>query len=148
MRCKIDMRGLSQLEKKLLKGVSKDKISQVVRLNTAELTQKAKDRAPVSTEKTNPGGAHGLEKKLLKGVSKDKISQVVRLNTAELTQKAKDRAPVSTEKTNPGGAHGQLKRSIIPSVGSGGLVGKVNATVDYAEYVEMGTRFMAAPSPT
>lgn len=97
MRCKIDMRGLSQLEKKLLKGVSKDKISQVVRLNTAELTQKAKDRAPVSTEKTNPGGAHG-----------------------------------------------QLKRSIIPSVGSGGLVGKVNATVDYAEYVEMGTRFMAA----
>lgn len=97
MRCKIDMRGLSQLEKKLLKGVSKEKISQVVRLNTAELTQKAKDRAPVSTEKTNPGGAHG-----------------------------------------------QLKRSIIPSVGSGGLVGKVNATVDYAEYVEMGTRFMAA----
>lgn len=97
MRCKIDMRGLSQLEKKLLKGVSKDKISQVVRLNTAELTQKAKARAPVSTEKTNPGGAHG-----------------------------------------------QLKRSIIPSVGSGGLVGKVNATVDYAEYVEMGTRFMAA----
>ena len=97
MRCKIDMKGLSQLEKKLLKGVSKEKISQVVRLNTAELTQKAKDRAPVSTEKTNPGGAHG-----------------------------------------------QLKRSIIPSVGSGGLVGKVNATVDYAEYVEMGTRFMAA----
>lgn len=97
MRCKIDMRGLSQLEKKLLKGVSKEKISQVVRLNTAELTQKAKDRAPVSTEKTNPGGAHG-----------------------------------------------QLKRSIIPSVGSGGLAGKVNATVDYAEYVELGTRFMAA----
>lgn len=97
MRCKIDMRGLSQLEKKLLKGVSKEKISQVVRLNAAELTQKAKDRAPISTEKTNPGGAHG-----------------------------------------------QLKRSIIPSVGSGGLVGKVNATVDYAEYVEMGTRFMAA----
>lgn len=97
MRCKIDMRGLSQLEKKLLKGVSKEKISQVVRLNTAELTQKAKDRAPISTEKTNPGGAHG-----------------------------------------------QLKRSIIPSVGSGGLVGKVNATVDYAQYVEMGTRFMAA----
>lgn len=97
MRCKIDMRGLSQLEKKLLKGVSKEKISQVVRLNTAELTQKAKDRAPVSTKKTNPGGDHG-----------------------------------------------QLKRSIIPSVGSGGLVGKVNATVDYAEYVEMGTRFMAA----
>ena len=97
MRCKIDMRGLSQLEKKLLKGVSKEKISQVVRLNTAELTQKAKDRAPVSTEKTNPGGAHG-----------------------------------------------QLKRSIIPSMSSGGMVGKVNATVDYAEYVEMGTRFMAA----
>lgn len=97
MRCKIDMRGLSQLEKKLLKGVSKEKISQVVRLNTAELTQKAKDRAPVSTEKTNPGGAHG-----------------------------------------------QLKRSITPSMTSGGLVGKVNATVDYAEYVELGTRFMAA----
>ena len=89
-------------------------------------------------------GLNQMQKKLLKGVSKEKISQVVRLNTAELTQKAKDRAPVSTEKTNPGGAHGQLKRSIIPSVGSGGLVGKVNATVDYAEYVEMGTRFMAA----
>ena len=89
-------------------------------------------------------GLNQMQKKLLKGVSKEKISQVVRLNIAELTQKAKDRAPVSTEKTNPGGAHGQLKRSIIPSVGSGGLVGKVNATVDYAEYVEMGTRFMAA----
>lgn len=89
-------------------------------------------------------GLNQLQKKLLKGVSHDKISQVVRLNTAELTQKAKDMAPVSTEKTNPGGAHGQLKRSIIPSMGSGGLVGKVNATVDYAEYVEMGTRFMAA----
>ena len=89
-------------------------------------------------------GLNQMQKKLLKGVSKEKISQVVRLNTAELTQKAKDRAPVSTEKTNPGGAHGQLKRSIIPSMGSGGLVGKVNATVDYAEYVEMGTRFMAA----
>ena len=89
-------------------------------------------------------GLNQMQKKLLKGVSKDQISRVVRMNTAELTQKAKDRAPVSTEKTNPGGAHGQLKRSIIPSVGSGGLVGKVNATVDYAEYVEMGTRFMAA----
>ena len=89
-------------------------------------------------------GLNQLQKKLLKGVSRDKISQVVRLNTAELTQKAKERAPVSTEKTNPGGAHGQLKRSIIPSLSSGGMVGKVNATVDYAEYVEMGTRFMAA----
>lgn len=89
-------------------------------------------------------GLNQLQKKLLKGVSRDKISQVVRLNTAELTQKAKERAPVSTEKTNPGGAHGQLKRSIIPSMSSGGMVGKVNATVDYAEYVEMGTRFMAA----
>lgn len=89
-------------------------------------------------------GLNQLQKKLLKGVSHDKISQVVRLNTAELTQKAKERAPVSTEKTNPGGAHGQLKRSIIPSMSSGGMVGKVNATVDYAEYVEMGTRFMAA----
>lgn len=89
-------------------------------------------------------GLNQLQKKLLKGVSKDKISQVVRLNTAEVTQKAKERVPVSTEKTNPGGAHGQLKRSIIPSMSSGGMVGKVNTTVDYAEYVEMGTRFMAA----
>ena len=89
-------------------------------------------------------GLNQMQKKLLKGVSKDQISRVVRRNTAELTQKAKERAPVSTEKTNPGGAHGQLKRSIIPSMSSGGMVGKVNATVDYAEYVEMGTRFMAA----
>ncbi len=89
-------------------------------------------------------GLNQMQKKLLKGVSKDQISRVVRMNTAELTQKAKERAPVSTEKTNPGGAHGQLKRSIIPSMSSGGMVGKVNATVDYAEYVEMGTRFMAA----
>ena len=89
-------------------------------------------------------GLNQMQKKLLKGVSKDQIARVVRRNTAELTQKAKERAPVSTEKTNPGGAHGQLKRSIIPSVGSGGLAGKVNATVDYAEYVELGTRFMAA----
>lgn len=89
-------------------------------------------------------GLNQMQKKLLKGVSKDQISRVVRMNTAELTQKAKERAPVSTEKTNPGGAHGQLKRSIIPSMSSGGMVGKVNATVEYAEYVEVGTRFMAA----
>lgn len=85
-----------------------------------------------------------IPKNFMTPVNKGKIARIVQLNTAELTQKAKDRAPISTEKTNPGGAHGQLKRSIIPSVGSGGLVGKVNATVDYAEYVEMGTRFMAA----
>lgn len=85
-----------------------------------------------------------IPKNFMTPVNKGKIARIVQLNTAELTQKAKARAPVSTEKTNPGGAHGQLKRSIIPSVGSGGLAGKVNATVDYAEYVEMGTRFMAA----
>lgn len=88
---------------------------------------------------------HGLkpmQKKMLKALDLSDLKPVVMRNTAQLQQKAQQKAPVSTEKTNPGGAHGQLKRSILLTVN--GLTGTVRATADYAQYVELGTRFMGA----
>lgn len=90
------------------------------------------------------GGLKPFQKKLLAKANRSAIQKVVRLNTAELTAGAQRRAPVSTEETNPGGHHGQLRESITPSIEPDGMAGVVRAEVDYAEYVEKGTRFMAA----
>lgn len=89
-------------------------------------------------------GLKPFQKKLLAKADPSAIQKAVRLNTAELTAKAQKKAPVSSEKTNPGGAHGQLQKSITPSIEHDGMSGVVRAEVDYAEYVEKGTRFMAA----
>ncbi len=142
MKLRIDVHGLKPMQKKMLKAMDLSDLKPVVMRNTAQLQQKAQQKAPVSTEKTNPGGAHGqLKRSILLTVNG--LTGTVRA-TADYAQYVElgQKAPVSTEKTNPGGAHGQLKRSILLTVN--GLTGTVRATADYAQYVELGTRFMGA----
>lgn len=78
-------------------------------------------------------GADALLKKLKKMANHDDIKQAVKINTTELAKGAVRNAPVDT---------GHLKRTIVPELTD--LVGKVKATAEYAPYVELGTRFMAA----
>lgn len=56
-------------------------------------------------------------------------------NTAEMTERMQKGAPVDT---------GYLRRSINMNLLEAGLTGIVGPTVDYASYVEYGTRFMSA----
>lgn len=78
-------------------------------------------------------GADALLSKLQKMASHDDVKTAVKVNTTELTAAAIRNAPNDT---------GHLERSITPEITD--LVGRVNATADYAYYVEVGTRFMAA----
>lgn len=78
-------------------------------------------------------GADALLSKLKRLANYDDVKTAVKVNTVELTASAKRNAPNDT---------GFLERSIIPSISD--LVGQVNATADYAMYVEKGTRYMAA----
>lgn len=78
-------------------------------------------------------GADDLLSKLNKLASHDDVKKAVKINTVELTALAKRNAPNDT---------GHLERSIVPSITD--LEGRVDATADYAFYVEVGTRFMAA----
>lgn len=89
-------------------------------------------------------GLKPAQKKLLKKADLDGIRKVVRTNTAELTANAQRNAPVSTEATVPHGPHGVLKGSINAEITEDGMAGVVKTGVDYAEYVELGTRFMDA----
>ncbi|WP_290457594.1 HK97-gp10 family putative phage morphogenesis protein [Faecalibaculum rodentium] len=83
-----------------------------------------------------------IPKNFMTPVNKGKIARIVQLNTAELTRKAKANAPYPCP-SHPYST-GQLQGSILPEIANGGMTGKVAATAEYAEYVEMGTRFMAA----
>lgn len=80
-------------------------------------------------------GIKQLEKQLKRNATMQDIKNVVRINGAELQQKAMRNAPVDT---------GSLKRYIMVSLLDGGLTSRVNSLMDYAPYVEYGTRFMAA----
>ena len=72
--------------------------------------------------------------------------QMVILATAAVHAQADKLVPVSTPITNPGGAHGNLRRSLTPSVDGNKNVaeGAVSTNVEYAPYVEFGTRKMRA----
>lgn len=80
-------------------------------------------------------GAKELKVKLKNCQNTEPVKAVVRKHTAELQQKAMQKAPVDT---------GALKRSIMLDISDGGLTGTVEPTMDYAPYVEWGTRFMSA----
>lgn len=77
-------------------------------------------------------GVSELTMKLKSNANMKDVKQIVKQNTAELTQGAQRKAPVDT---------GNLRRSITMDLSDGGLTGKVKPTVDYAPYVEYGTRF-------
>lgn len=80
-------------------------------------------------------GIEKLQKKLKKNVKKEDVKRVVRHNGAEMQTKAQQNAPVDT---------GTLKRSIGLEITDGGMTAEVEATADYAGYVEYGTRPMEA----
>lgn len=63
------------------------------------------------------------------------VSEIVKRRTSEMNRMAQREAPYLT---------GELRRSIISTYLEGGLVGQVKAGMDYAPYVEYGTRFMTA----
>ncbi len=89
-------------------------------------------------------GLKPFQKKLLAKADPARIQKVIRINIAELTDNAQSKAPVSTERTNPHGVHGQLRDSIEASIEDDGMAGIVRTEAEYAEYVELGTRFMEA----
>lgn len=80
-------------------------------------------------------GTKELEKQLKKNATMQDIKNVIRMNGAEMQEKAMRNAPVDT---------GSLKRYIMISILDGGLTVRVNSLMNYAPYVEYGTRFMAA----
>lgn len=80
----------------------------------------------------------GLEKLKKVFLEKAKLAPakvILRQNGAEMQQKAMRNAPVDT---------GTLKRSIALHIIDDGCTAEVEASAEYAGYVEYGTRFMAA----
>ena len=63
------------------------------------------------------------------------VQNAVRLNTTEMHRKTSRRVPVDT---------GHLRRSLTIDFSDGGLTGRVSTDVEYAMYVEYGTRFQSA----
>ena len=80
-------------------------------------------------------GADALIKKLHKNANLNDVKNVVKLNGSEMQSGAQRNSPVDT---------GTLKRSINYRSEDNGFTAKVAATVDYASYVEWGTRYMYA----
>jgi HK97 gp10 family phage protein len=80
-------------------------------------------------------GAGELIGKLKKNANLKDVKDVVRLNTSELQKGTQRNAAVDT---------GHLKRSIKQEILDNGFTGKVISPVEYAGYVEWGTRYMAA----
>lgn len=74
-------------------------------------------------------------KRKARNVSKKALSTVVRMNASELQQNAMRNAPCQT---------GALRRSITMKLENTGLVAIIQPYMDYAPYVEYGTRFMLA----
>lgn len=75
-----------------------------------------------------------IEKKA-KQCDKRAVAAVVRQNSIEMQAEAVKIAPVDT---------GELRRSITLKIQDGGQRGVVYPYMDYAPYVEFGTRFMLA----
>lgn len=80
-------------------------------------------------------GLDELEKALKEKATMQDVKDVVKMNGAEMQAKAMRNAPVDT---------GALKRYIMISIFDGGFTSRVNSLMNYAPYVEYGTRFMNA----
>lgn len=91
-------------------------------------------------------GFDKLEAKLKRNMDLGAVRTVVRKNGADLQTKAQKNVPVGTPQSTgiPGYVGGTLKRSVELDITDGGLTAEVEPTVDYAAYVEYGTRFMEA----
>lgn len=80
-------------------------------------------------------GLEELQKALKKNATLNDVKKVVKQNGSELHKKAQRKVPVDT---------GTLKRSIGLEFTDGGMTAEVDATAEYGEYVEYGTRFQRA----
>lgn len=84
-------------------------------------------------------GLDELEKKLKENVTMNDVKRAVRHNGAELQTKIQQNADFTR-----GYATGQTKRSVVLDIKNGGFTAESGPTTDYAEYLEVGTRFMDA----
>ena len=91
-------------------------------------------------------GLDKLEKQLKKNATLNKVRTVVRKCGADLQGTAQRKAPVGTPASTgiPGYVGGTLKRSIGLELSDSGMTAEVEPTVEYAPYVEYGTRYMKA----
>ncbi len=80
-------------------------------------------------------GMEKLTAKIQDNMKKEAVKTVIKKNGSRLQQSAQEKAPVDT---------GVLKRSIMLEIKDSGLTAESEATVNYAGYVEYGTRFMEA----
>lgn len=78
-------------------------------------------------------GLEDLEKLLLDGIKMDDVKNVVKEDTAYMQQLEQQFTPVDTA---------FLKRSETISIEDGGMTGKVETNAEYAEYQEVGTRWI------
>lgn len=78
-------------------------------------------------------GLDKLEKRLKEKAEMTDVKEVMKANGAELQEEAMRRAPVDT---------GALKRSITLEIEDFGLTARIGSTMEYAQYVELGTRFV------
>lgn len=88
-------------------------------------------------------GLDKLQAKLRDNVTLDDVKRVVQKNGADLTRTMKAQTKVAYVK---GYSTGDTASSINLRPEDGGLTAVVEATTDYAPYVEYGTRYMA-PEP-
>ena len=90
-------------------------------------------------------GLEDLEKRLKENATLSDVKKVVKQNTLELQKSIVRNAGEGT--FNKGYFTGNLKQDVSANghqFEDGGLTGNVGSTVDYAPYLEYGTRFMAA----
>lgn len=80
-------------------------------------------------------GLNKLQAKLQKNANAAAVKKVVQANAIELTKHMTAKAPVDT---------GAMARSIKMELSNGGLHAEVGPTVEYAPYIEYGTRYMNA----
>lgn len=80
-------------------------------------------------------GSQALIKALRKKASLNDVKKIIKVNGSEMQRDIQRRAAVDT---------GTLKRSVTLSIEDDGLTARVYSTVEYAPYLEYGTRFMAA----
>lgn len=81
-------------------------------------------------------GMDELQDALSRGADIDRpVREIVKRRTSEMNRKAQRFAPVAT---------GDLRRSILSTYENNGLTGITRAGMNYAPYVEYGTRYMSA----
>lgn len=82
-------------------------------------------------------GLDELQKKLKDNVRMDDVKRVVRHNGAELQNRIKEKAVFTG-----GYSTGETKKSVALEITDGGFAAESGPTTHYAEYIEVGTRFM------